>query len=189
MHRQLLLNLNLLYLLLSSSWKEHDLFWYISVIRQTVRYRTQVFTQPFSWRLHITITSFYLKLRLYYIQKLYRDRCWCFLPFCTCTTSTRRKSQTIRHIRIHRADIMRDVKYDAIWLFRIMSIPNTLRLFRVMTSEMLGRLLPVFMLLLWQRQHISPTCLDIWIFLIYIKSVNQFYWWKKPEYLPDKTDM
>jgi hypothetical protein len=49
---------------------------------------------------------------------------------------------------------MRDVKYDAIWLFRIMSIPITLRLLRVMTSEMLGRLIPVFMLLLWQRQHI-----------------------------------
>jgi hypothetical protein len=43
---------------------------------------------------------------------------------------------------------MRDVKYDAIWLFRIVSIPITLRLCRVMTSEMLGRLLPVFMLLL-----------------------------------------
>jgi hypothetical protein len=38
-------------------------------------------------------------------------------------------------------------------LFRIMLIPITFRLFRVMTSEMLGRLLPVFTLLLW-RQHI-----------------------------------
>jgi len=45
-----------LYLLLSASWKENDLSWYISAIRQTVRYRTPVFTQPFSWRLHITIT-------------------------------------------------------------------------------------------------------------------------------------
>jgi hypothetical protein len=33
-------------------------------------------------------------------------------------------------------------------LFRIMSIPITFRLFRVLSSEMLGRLLPVFMLLL-----------------------------------------
>jgi hypothetical protein len=33
-------------------------------------------------------------------------------------------------------------------LFRIMLIPITFRLFRVMTSEMLGRLLPVFTLLL-----------------------------------------
>jgi len=39
-------------------------------------------------------------------------------------------------------------------LFRIMSIPTTLRLFRVLTSEMFGRRLPVFTLLLWQRQHI-----------------------------------
>jgi hypothetical protein len=41
-----------------------------------------------------------------------------------------------------------------IWLFRILSIPITFRLFRVMTSEMLGRLLPVITLLLRQRQHI-----------------------------------
>ena len=33
-------------------------------------------------------------------------------------------------------------------LFRIMSIPIMFRLFRVLTSEMLGRLLPVFKLLL-----------------------------------------
>ena len=48
-----------LYLLLSAcaSWKENDLSWYISVIRQTVRYRTPVFTLPYSWRLHMTITS------------------------------------------------------------------------------------------------------------------------------------
>jgi hypothetical protein len=39
-------------------------------------------------------------------------------------------------------------------LFRIMSIPITFRFLCVMTSEMLGRLLPVFTLLLWQRQHI-----------------------------------
>jgi hypothetical protein len=45
-----------LYSLLSASWKENDLSWYISVIRQTVRYRTPVFTQLFSWCLHITIT-------------------------------------------------------------------------------------------------------------------------------------
>jgi hypothetical protein len=35
-----------LYLLLSASWNANDLSWYISVIRQTVRYRTLVFTQP-----------------------------------------------------------------------------------------------------------------------------------------------
>jgi hypothetical protein len=39
-------------------------------------------------------------------------------------------------------------------LIRIMSIPIMFRLFRVLTSEMLGRLLPVFTLLLWQRQYI-----------------------------------
>ena len=42
-----------LYLLLSALWKKNDLSWYISIIRQTVGYRTPVFTQPFSWRLHI----------------------------------------------------------------------------------------------------------------------------------------
>jgi len=41
-----------------------------------------------------------------------------------------------------------------ILLFRIMSIPTIFRLFRVLTSEMLGRRLPVFTLLLWQRPHI-----------------------------------
>jgi hypothetical protein len=39
-------------------------------------------------------------------------------------------------------------------LFRIMSIPTTFRLVRVLTSELIGRRLPVFTLLLWQRQHI-----------------------------------
>ena len=32
------------------------LYVYISDITQTVRYRTPIFTQPFPWRLHITIT-------------------------------------------------------------------------------------------------------------------------------------
>jgi hypothetical protein len=45
--------------------------------------------------------------------------------------------------------------YDiAVSLFRVMSIPAMFRLFRVVTSEMLGRRLPVYTLLLWQRQHI-----------------------------------
>ena len=57
-----------LYLLLSASWKEKDLSWYISVIRQTVRYRTPVLTQPFSWRLHITITYNLPHLRLWYVD-------------------------------------------------------------------------------------------------------------------------
>jgi hypothetical protein len=39
-------------------------------------------------------------------------------------------------------------------MFRIMSILITFCLFRVMTSEMLGRLLSVFTLFLSQRQHI-----------------------------------
>jgi len=42
----------------------------------------------------------------------------------------------------------------SIRLFRVMSIPTTFRLFRVLTSEMLGRRLPMYTLLLWQRQHI-----------------------------------
>jgi hypothetical protein len=37
---------------------------------------------------------------------------------------------------------------STIRLFRIMSIPTTFRLFRVLTSELLGRRLPVFTLLL-----------------------------------------
>ena len=43
---------------------------------------------------------------------------------------------------------------QSVRLFRIMSIPTTFRLFLVLTSEQIGRRLPVFMLLLWQRQHI-----------------------------------
>jgi len=39
-------------------------------------------------------------------------------------------------------------------LLRIMSIPIMFRIFRILTSEMLGRLLQVFTLLLLQRQHI-----------------------------------
>ena len=57
-----------LYLLLSVSWKENNLSWYISVIRQTVRYWTPVFTQLFSWCLHITITYNLLHLRLWYVD-------------------------------------------------------------------------------------------------------------------------
>jgi hypothetical protein len=57
-----------LYLLLPASWKENDLSWYISVIRQTVRYWTPIFTQPFSWRLHITITYNLPHLRLWYVD-------------------------------------------------------------------------------------------------------------------------
>ena len=39
---------------------------YISDITQTVRYWTPVFTQPFLWRLHITITYLLPHLRLWY---------------------------------------------------------------------------------------------------------------------------
>jgi hypothetical protein len=39
-------------------------------------------------------------------------------------------------------------KVRRVRLFRIMSIPTTFRLFRVLTSEPLGRRLPVFTLLL-----------------------------------------
>ena len=55
------------YLPLSAPWKENYLFWYISVIRQTVGYRTLVSTQPFSWCLHITITYNLPHLRLWYV--------------------------------------------------------------------------------------------------------------------------
>ena len=46
------------------------------------------------------------------------------------------------------------LRWQVIRLFRIMSIPTTFRLFLVLTSEQIGRRLPVFTLLLWQRQHI-----------------------------------
>ena len=39
-------------------------------------------------------------------------------------------------------------QYNIIRLFRIMSIPTTFRLFLVLTSEQIGRRLPVFTLLL-----------------------------------------
>jgi hypothetical protein len=58
----------ILYLLLSASWKENDLSWYISVIRQTVGYRTPVFTQPFSWHLYIAIAYNLPHLRLWYVD-------------------------------------------------------------------------------------------------------------------------
>jgi hypothetical protein len=45
-------------------------------------------------------------------------------------------------------------RYYVIRLFRIMSISIMFHLFHVLMSEMLGRLLPVFTLLLKQRQHI-----------------------------------
>jgi hypothetical protein len=61
------LKLNLFYFFIYC-WKENDLSWYISVIKQTVRYRTPVFTQPFSWCLHITITYNLPHLRLWYVD-------------------------------------------------------------------------------------------------------------------------
>jgi hypothetical protein len=57
-----------LYLLQSASWKENDLSWYIFVIRHTVEYRTPVFTLPFSWHLHITITYNLSRLPLWYVD-------------------------------------------------------------------------------------------------------------------------
>jgi hypothetical protein len=42
------------------------LYVYISAIRQPVRYRTPVFTQPFLWRLHITVNYNLSNLRLRY---------------------------------------------------------------------------------------------------------------------------
>ena len=57
-----------LYLLLSASWKENDVLRYISVIRQTVGYRTPVFFQPFSWHVHIAITYNLPHLRLWYVD-------------------------------------------------------------------------------------------------------------------------
>ena len=51
----------------SASWKENDMTWYISVIRQTERYRTPVFTHPFSWCLLITITYTLPHLRLWFV--------------------------------------------------------------------------------------------------------------------------
>jgi hypothetical protein len=57
-----------LYLLLSASWKENELSWYISVIRQTVGYWTPVFTQPFSCHFHITITYNLPQIRLWYVD-------------------------------------------------------------------------------------------------------------------------
>ena len=76
----------------------------------------------------------------------------------------------------------------SIRLFRIMSIPTTFRLFRVLTSEPLGRRLPVFTLLLWQRQHfIVVDALDYklncnmetpW------KRLNK-YWCSVPQYMSD----
>jgi hypothetical protein len=55
-------------LLLSASWKESGLSWYISVLRQRVRCWTPVFSQPFSWRLHITIAYNLPHLQLWYID-------------------------------------------------------------------------------------------------------------------------
>jgi hypothetical protein len=52
-----------------------------------------------------------------------------------------------------------------------MSIPTMFRLVRVLTSEMLGRRLPVFMLLLWQRQHIIVTDAQLNYFIC-IKDFN-----------------
>ena len=51
-----------------ASWKENDLSWYISVIIQTVGYRTPGFAQPFSWHLHITIPYNLPHLRLWYLN-------------------------------------------------------------------------------------------------------------------------
>ena len=55
-----------LFMLLSASWRENEMPLYISDIRQIVGYRTAIFIQPFSWRLHITITYNRPHLRLWY---------------------------------------------------------------------------------------------------------------------------
>ena len=54
--------------------------------------------------------------------------------------------------RIH-IYLMISEKFE-IYIYIYMSIPTTLRHFLVLTSAQIGRRLPVFTLLLWQRQHI-----------------------------------
>jgi hypothetical protein len=76
-------------------------------------------------------------------------------------------SQQLRYMNWNDAlnGLWINLKVSLIRLFRNMSIPTTFRLFRVLTSEMFGRRLPVFMLLLWQRQYIISK-LNLFSFII-----------------------
>ena len=67
-------------------------------------------------------------------------------------------------------------------LFRIMSIPTTFRLFLVLTSEQIGRRLPVFTLLLSQQQmlQIISNCNMETL----RKPLNK-YWCSVPHYRSD----
>jgi hypothetical protein len=106
-----------------------------------------------------TITSFNLNL-------------FCF--FICCYQHHERKTICLH---VYFSDIRQIVRYQTQYLFSrflglsilqllimyriydydiltIMSIPTTFHLVRVLTSDVLGRRLPVFTLLLWQRQYI-----------------------------------
>ena len=113
MHRQFFKNkfVLFLYLLLSASWKENDLSWYISVIRQTVRYRTPVFTQPFSCPLHITINTYNLPhLRLI---------CWrCHSN----SVNTGSSLPNISHVITRKRRNV--IRIDMIWNNRIGTVPS-----------------------------------------------------------------
>jgi hypothetical protein len=80
----------------------------------------------------------------FYITNLYSDNCY--------ITNLYSDNCNITNLYSDNCNITN--LYSANTLFRIISIPTTFGLFLVLTSEQIDRRLPVFMLLLWQRQHI-----------------------------------
>ena len=62
--------------------------------------------------------------------------------YCVYLAMSKSPKQLANYLEIAETSVV------VIRLFLIMSIPITFRIFRVMTAEMLGRLLPLFMLLL-----------------------------------------
>jgi hypothetical protein len=97
------------------------LYVYISDIRQIVGYRTPVFIQRFMIKISLI---FYLTTAIN-----------------SCNNSEKNTPLLLKHFRQWKSSIEK-----AIRLFRFMWIPTTFRLFLVLTSEQIGRRLPVFTL-------------------------------------------
>ena len=85
----------------------------------------------------------------YFVSVLYVYFSWVFVIFVYVITQIRGLSvQLFKTTPITKDNGTNKVRIKPIRLFRIMSIPTTFRLFLVLTSEEIGRRLPVFTLLL-----------------------------------------
>jgi hypothetical protein len=118
----------------------------------------------------------------YYVVKCVSDLRW-FSPGTQVSPTNKTDRHDITEILLK---VALNTINQPLRLFRIMSIPTTFRLFLVLTSEQIGRRLPVYTLLLWQRQHIIVVdAVDCNCNMETPKKRLSKYWCSIPHYLFD----